>query len=220
MTQLTEFLDRIEEVVRASELSPFLKYVSPADRKPDAGTVFGDIKFELGTFGEEVTISYRLRPNFEDRSKSRDEENGRTKVRTPFYKESDVVVKWNTLTDRTVSEATNALDLYTKATKLASRIEYMIDNQHLEDVYWENDAPERPSELDRWATYGDDNVSYIMSGSTVKEIRERLRELDLKVSGTKSELKKRLHEYAQEHGDAEKAKRYDEWSRNRVERAA
>lgn len=216
MLLLKEFLARVEELAQASPLEPYLKHTGP-EYLPEMGSVFGEVKFEMGRWHEGVTIKYELRPTSKERLEDADAEEGRTKIRQPYKKESAVVVYWNRLSDRTVSEAVAALDLFNTATKLAARIEHLIDSQTIVDFYWELEAPPRPSEIDRWATYKT-HPSEIRG--TVDDLKKTLRNLDLKVSGNKEELQQRLFDYVKQHGNTEKAKRYDVWIQNRFQATA
>lgn len=216
MILLKDFLNRVEEVVRASQLEPYIKCISP-EYSPKMGGVFGKVQFEMGRWEEEVTIEYRLRPSFKDRTKNEDADEGRTKVRQPYGKESDVTVRWNRLSERTVSESVAALDLFNTATKLAARIEHLIDNQTVFDVYWELETPPSPSKVDRWAAH---KTSPSEIQGTVHELKKKLRDLDLKVSGNKAELQQRLFDYVKQHGDTEKVERYEEWVQNRIQAIA
>jgi len=208
-----EYIDKVQAIVHASALSPFL-LLCPSDHGeyyPGGARVYFSFDFRIGH--ESVEIRYNLKPNRDEQDSKQEE--GRRIIKTPF-EVGEVGVKWNTLKTRTVEEATVAANLYTEAVKLAGQISTFTESVHtIYDHYINYDAPPEPSRDDRWATC--DLCKNVLPHSDKKDLVKACEERGLPKSGTKFELRSRLLKYAQEHGDPTKVEVYEEWLRDHIE---
>jgi hypothetical protein len=80
-----------------------------------------DIKFGLGR-NEGAEVRFYLKPDFEERRMVRDEEHRRERVAIPYdIGEDGIIVRWNMLSDRSVSQAHAASAMYAKVVTLAAQ---------------------------------------------------------------------------------------------------
>lgn len=222
MMEIQHFIEKVQELITNSQVGPNLKRGVP-EYVIGMTWIDFELEFEMGVgtswSKESASIRFGFRTASEMVERSDVEgQPGLIKVNAPMKKRITddlfMKVRWNGIGDRSISRCMACLALYTGVVELASKIELMCDSVSLIDSYYKRKELEQETELDMWAWCGENQG--ILKGSTKDEILEKIREYDLPVTGTKDELRARLLDYAEEHGDPELCKARWEHRENSV----
>ena len=204
---LKEFINIVNNLISESPLHEFMAAGLP-EYRPDMGWVHFILNFKLPN-REQVEILGDLKTDY--RNSEREERDGKVVKIVPYVEEDEIKIHWNTLTNRSITESEEVLAHYMEAVKLGKKIQEVINTSNVRDEYYEMPEPPRPSELDKFVA-GYMDFKY----ASKKELVEKCREYDLKVSGNKDELMERIKSYAKEVGRPKVAAEYFTWQRNSV----